>query len=129
MATSGSEIVDTSWIENKLYTFPKIAGLKVTGASNSTLGCLADGGGNTAHNTQICKSSDQNNPVTNSLILPQVYGRFYIRNNNNIDMSFAYAYWADTGAIIFAGKNSKWYGYANIDGTMAKPGWTGDRSE
>lgn len=127
-ASGGSQVVDTSWIENKLYTFPKIAGLTVTGASNSTLGCLADGGGNPSHNVQICKSADQDNPVTTALVLPQVYGHFTIRNNKSIDMSYAYAYWTDTGAIIFAGKNSKWYGYANIDGTQAQPGWTGDRS-
>ncbi len=30
-----------------------------------------------------------------------------------------YAYFADTGEVIFAGKNTQYYGMANIDGTMA----------
>lgn len=30
-----------------------------------------------------------------------------------------YAYFADTGEVIFAGKNTPYYGMANIDGTMA----------
>lgn len=35
-----------------------------------------------------------------------------------------YAYFADTGDVIFAGKNTPYYGMANIDGTMAGGGST-----
>ena len=127
LLTAGA-VVDTSWVEGKLYHHPVIANLSITGASNSSLGCYANQTGNTAHNAQICTTADQNNPVTKSLLLTNYHDSLRIENNKSIDMSFAYAYWTDTGDIIFAGKDSKWYGYANIDGTPAWPGWTGDRS-
>ena len=119
---------DTSWVEGRLYYHPKIANLSITGASNGSLGCYANQRGNAAHNAQICTTADQNNPVTKGLLLSNYYNYLLIENNKNIDMNCAYAYWTDTGDIIFAGKDSKWYGYANIDGTPAWPGWTGDRS-
>lgn len=122
-------VTDTSWVEGKWYGKPKTANQSITGASNSSLGCYANLGGNSAHNTQICTTADQNDPVTKNLSLTQYYDSVRIENNRGIDMSFAYAYWTDTGDIIFAGKNSKWYGYANVNGTLARPGWTGDRRE
>lgn len=129
LTNAAPAVADTSWIEGKTYSKPLIANLTITGASNSALGCYANQLGNTAHNAQICTTADQDNPVKSILLLTNYHSAVRIENNKNIDMSFAYAYWTDTGDIIFAGKNSKWYGYANIDGTLAQPGWTGDRDE
>lgn len=127
MGAKSGGIVDTSWVEGKWYAKPKTtAAATITGASNSNLGCYATTGGNVAHNKQICTTSDQDNPVSATLLLPNYHDRVKIENNKGIDMSYAYAYWQFNGKIIFAGNNSKWYGYANIDGTMAGPGWTGD---
>ena len=43
----------------------------------------------------------------------------------NVNLDNAYAYWQETGRIMFAGINTPFYGMANIDGTLATPGWTG----
>lgn len=37
---------------------------------------------------------------------------------NHLD--YSYAYYQNTGAVIFAGKNTPYYGMANIDGTMVE---------
>ncbi len=42
-----------------------------------------------------------------------------------VNLDNAYAYWQETGRIMFAGVNTPFYGMANIDGTLAAPGWTG----
>ena len=42
-----------------------------------------------------------------------------------VGLDSAYAYWKESGRIMFAGKNTPFYGMANIDGTLATPGWTG----
>lgn len=46
-------------------------------------------------------------------------------SNTNVNLSDAFAYWNETGRIMFAGPNTPFYGMSNIDGTLAQPGWSG----
>lgn len=51
---------------------------------------------------------------TSNVAIGSVKARFAI---SNAYIDTAYAYWSDTGEVIFACKNSPYYGKANIDGT------------
>lgn len=42
-----------------------------------------------------------------------------------VNLINAYAYWKETGRIMFAGANCPYYGYMYIDGRLAKTGWSG----
>lgn len=135
-STKAPVLVDTSATSTAFYRRKSTAEKHVCGArANGKVKLWRDLNGGTGdfsaanYTSSGLNSTDYNNPWTDTA---QAYRCKFGGSNVNpstaastVNLDSAYAYWKETGRIMFAGKNTPFYGMSNIDGTLAEPGWSG----
>lgn len=128
-----SQLIDTSATSSAYYVRKSssektVMGARANGKVKLWRDNLSSGDfSGAAYTSSGLNSTNYNSPWTDttSCVRCKFGGSNISTSATNVNLDSAYAYWKQTGRIMFAGSNTPYYGMSNIDGTLAQPGWSG----